>query len=177
MSTKVTTLSKTQLTLPETEEVEKKIASLRLTGSVAPLKLGKSLDAFEKTDATPLIGTEFARGVQLSQWVKAQNADDLIKDLAVLSACLRTVLSWSLLTKSAVSQRGVVFFRDQDLNIEEQKLLGTKLGELSGKPASSKLHIHPITEEASELGDEISVISSERNSQYTDRGDRSQLSA
>lgn len=45
-------------------------------------------------------------------------------------------------------------------------MLGTKLGELSGKPESSKLHVHPITEETSELGDEISVISSERNGQY-----------
>ena len=70
------------------------------------------------------------------------------------------------MTRCIVSQRGVVFFRDQDINIEEQKLLGTKLGELTGKPASSKLHIHPITEESSELGDEISVISSERNSKY-----------
>ena len=81
------------------------------------------------------------------------------------------------MTRCIVSQRGVVFFRDQDINIEEQKLLGTKLGELTGKPASSKLHIHPITEESSELGDEISVISSERNSKYSDRADRSQLSA
>lgn len=77
-----------------------------------------------------------------------------------------------------MSQRGVVFFRDQDLTIDEQKKLGTKLGELSGKPASSKLHIHPITEETSELGDEISVISSERNRQYvTPKSDRSALSA
>ena len=81
------------------------------------------------------------------------------------------------MTRCIVSQRGVVFFRDQDINIEEQKLLGTKLGELTGKPTSSKLHVHPITEESSELGDEISVISSERNSKYSDRADRSQLSA
>lgn len=77
-----------------------------------------------------------------------------------------------------MSQRGVVFFRDQDLTIDEQKLLGTKLGELTGKPASSKLHVHPITEESSELGDEISVISSERNSRYlSPRADRTQISA
>ena len=83
-----------------------------------------------------------------------------------------------MLTKRTVSQRGVVFFRDQDITIAEQKVLGTKLGELSGKPASSKLHIHPITEESSELGDEISVISSERNGKYYDvRSDRTQLSA
>ena len=72
----------------------------------------------------------------------------------------------------------MVFFRDQNITIDEQKLLGTKLGELTGKPASSKLHVHPITEEASELGDEISVISSERNREYLiPRSDRSQLSA
>ena len=81
-------------------------------------------------------------------------------------------------SRATVSQRGVVFFRDQDINIEEQKLLGTKLGELTGKPASSKLHIHPVTEESSELGDEISVISSERNRKYIiPTSDRSQLSA
>lgn len=50
-----------------------------------------------------------------------------------------------------VSQRGVVFFRDQDIEIDDQKILGAKLGELSGKPESSKLHIHPITEETSEV--------------------------
>ncbi|KAF7789165.1 hypothetical protein EIP86_000102 [Pleurotus ostreatoroseus] len=157
----VVTLTKTQLTLPETEQVEKKIASLRLTGATVPLKLGHSLDKFEKTDATPLIGTEFARGTQVADWLKAPNADELIRDLAIL-----------------VSQRGVVFFRDQNITIDEQKLLGTKLGELTGKPASSKLHVHPITEETSELGDEISVISSERRAEYfTPRSDRSQLSA
>lgn len=79
------TLTKTDLTLPETDEVEKKLATLRLTGAPAPLKLGHSLDAIEKTDLTPLIGTEFARGVQLSQLLKAANADELIKDLAITS--------------------------------------------------------------------------------------------
>ena len=52
--------SRTQLILPETEKVAEKIAALRLTGAPAPLKLGKSLDAYEKTDSTPTIGTEFA---------------------------------------------------------------------------------------------------------------------
>ena len=79
------TLTKTQLILPETEQVEKKIASLKLTGSPAPLKLGKSLDVYAKVDSTPLIGTEFARGVQLAQLLKAPNANDLIRDLAILS--------------------------------------------------------------------------------------------
>lgn len=59
-----------------------------------------------------------------------------------------------------------MFFRDQDINIDQQKALGTKLGELTGKPESSKLHVHPTTAETSELGDEISVISSNRNMTY-----------
>jgi len=40
---------------------------------------------------------------------------------------------------SIVSQRGVVFFRNQDLSVDDQKILGQKLGELTGKPESSKV--------------------------------------
>ena len=174
----VATPTKTQLVFPETEEVEQKLATLRLTGAPAPLELGKSLDGFQQTDLTPLIGTEFARGVQIKELLKAPNADELIKDLAILSVYYLSLTLSRFSPVTLVSQRGVVFFRDQDLSIEEQKQLGTKLGELSGKPASSKLHVHPITEETSELGDEISVISSERNREYvTPRSDRTTLSA
>lgn len=63
-----------------------------------------------------------------------------------------------------VSQRGVVFFRAQDnLTDDLQKELAQRLGELSGKPATSKLHIHPVANAGREHGgkdDEISVISS-----------------
>lgn len=69
--------------------------------------------------------------------------------------------------KFAVSQRGVVFFRKQDaLSDEGQKELMQRLGQLSGKPSTSGLHIHPIypvSEQARALkgdDDEISVISS-----------------
>jgi alpha-ketoglutarate-dependent taurine dioxygenase len=63
-----------------------------------------------------------------------------------------------------VSQRGVVFFRAQDkLTNDLQKQLAQRLGELSGKPSTSKLHIHPVSNSGRALGgkdDEISVISS-----------------
>ena len=63
-----------------------------------------------------------------------------------------------------VSQRGVVFFRKQDnLTNDIQKQLIQRLGELSGKPETSKLHIHPILNSERELGGsdpEISTISS-----------------
>jgi alpha-ketoglutarate-dependent taurine dioxygenase len=69
------------------------------------------------------------------------------------------------LTFCVVSQRGVVFFRKQDdLNNDLQKQLAQRLGELSGKPETSKLHIHPVINAGRRLGggdNEISVISSE----------------
>lgn len=63
----------------------------------------------------------------------------------------------------------MVFFRNQDLNIDEQKLLGQKLGELTGKPASSKLHRDALSngkrgipvDQNGRYDDEVSVISSE----------------
>jgi len=151
-----TTTTTTKLVDPATASVAEKLSKLTLTGSPIPLKLGHALDAYARSNATPTIGTEFARGVQLSELLKS---DEAIKDLAIL-----------------ISQRQVVFFRDQDIQIDDQKILGQKLGELSGKPESSKLHVHPITEETSELGDEVSIISSDRRGEY-ERQDRSKLSA
>ena len=62
-----------------------------------------------------------------------------------------------------VSQRGVVFFRRQnDLTDELQKSLVQRLGELTGKPKTSKLHIHPFFHSSLPLGggdDELNVIS------------------
>lgn len=173
-------LTKTQLVLPETEQVEKKLATLRLTGTPSPLKLGDSLNDFKRTDSTPVIGTEFERGIQVADWLKAPNADQLIKDLAVLGELpfINSPLSPAHNAPTLVSQRGVVFFRDQNITIEEQKLLGTKLGELTGKPSSSKLHVHPTTSETSELGDEISVISSDGfSAAYGPGVDRSKFAA
>lgn len=103
-----------------------------------------SFNQFESFDNTPVIGTTFPdKSVQLSHLLTAPNSNELIKDLATL-----------------VSHRGVVFFSDQDLDIQQQKELAAKLGELSGKPATSKLHIHPISEDVPELGADVSIISS-----------------
>jgi hypothetical protein len=73
-----------------------------------------------------------------------------------------------------VSERGVVFFRNQKgFTLELQKILGQKLGQLTGKPSTSGLHIHPVNNAArggsvNERGqvntdNQISVISSEHN--------------
>ncbi|ORY58454.1 uncharacterized protein BCR38DRAFT_460807 [Pseudomassariella vexata] len=116
------------------------------TGHKEPLKLSGALDQFESFDVTPVIGKEFVH-VNLAEWLRAPNSEELIRDLAI-----------------TISQRGVFFFRKQD-NIDDnlQKELVQRLGEYSGKPQTSKLHIHPVNNAAREDGgkdDEISVISS-----------------
>jgi len=49
-----------------------------------PLKLSGALDSFESFDVTPVIGREFV-DVNLADWLKAPNSDDLIRDLAITS--------------------------------------------------------------------------------------------
>ncbi|KAI8807779.1 hypothetical protein BJ742DRAFT_757270 [Cladochytrium replicatum] len=104
----------------------------------APKQTSGSLDNYQKVDLTPVIGTEI-KGVQLSQLSDAQ-----VADLALL-----------------VSQRGVVFFRDQDITIDQEIDLGKKLAAPHGT-----LHVHPLTEEGSEFGDVVTNINSENNKRY-----------
>lgn len=58
-----------------------------------------------------------------------------------------------------------MFFRKQDnITNDLQKELVQRLGELTGKPETSGLHIHPVANSGRQEGvedDEISVISSE----------------
>lgn len=63
-----------------------------------------------------------------------------------------------------MSQHGVVFFRVQDgLDDNLQKTLAHRLGELSGKPIDTKLHIHSVPHSSYEGGakdPEITIINS-----------------
>ncbi|KAI1177160.1 TauD-domain-containing protein [Nemania sp. FL0916] len=114
-----------------------------------PLKLSGALDQFKHFDVTPVIGREFV-DVDLAEWLHAPNSDELIRDLAI-----------------TISRRGVVFFRKQDnITNDLQKELVQRLGQLSGKPSTSGLHIHPIINAGRDRGgkdNEISVISSVQN--------------
>ncbi|OTB06999.1 hypothetical protein M426DRAFT_318362 [Hypoxylon sp. CI-4A] len=116
------------------------------TAHKEPLKLSGALDQFKQFDVTPVIGREFV-DADLAEWLRAPNSDELIRDLAI-----------------TISQRGVVFFRKQDkIDNELQKELVQRLGEQSGKPSTSKLHIHPVINAGRDGGgndDEISTISS-----------------
>lgn len=93
----------------------------------SPLKYSGSLDHLDYFEITPIIGREYPT-VKVTDILNAPNADEQIRDLAIV-----------------ISERGVVFFRDQDdLKIEDQKRFCDLLGKLSGRPADHGLHVHPI---------------------------------
>ncbi|ERF72570.1 hypothetical protein EPUS_02852 [Endocarpon pusillum Z07020] len=103
-----------------------------------------SLDMYPHQDLTPVIGREYM-DLQVTDLLMGLDRDRQIRDLAV-----------------NISQRGVVFLRDQDISPTQMREFCESLSVLAGCPESSGLHIHPLTEEGSELGDQISVISSEK---------------
>ncbi|KAK3111842.1 hypothetical protein LTR53_012493 [Teratosphaeriaceae sp. CCFEE 6253] len=114
-----------------------------------PIRSTGALDHLESFDVTPVIGREFPTA-NLVEMIEAPNANDLLRELAY-----------------TISSRGVAFFRKQDnLTNDLQKQLVHRLGELTGKPSTSKLHIHPVLNSEDEFGEtresdqEISTISS-----------------
>ncbi|KAL4946318.1 hypothetical protein BDV06DRAFT_218448 [Aspergillus oleicola] len=156
MAPSIEVASPTPAAAPDTK-VEAQEATAASSYIREPLKYSGSLDEFKSFDVTPIIGREFPD----TQLTDILNDDQKIRDLAI-----------------TVSRRGVVFFRNQTINSDEQKVLGQKLGELTGKPETSKLHRHAVNNagrkltvnEHGKLDDEISVISSETNRKYY--GDR-----
>ncbi|RMZ39243.1 hypothetical protein AFCA_006153 [Aspergillus flavus] len=110
-----------------------------------PLELRGHLNQYKSFYVTPTIGTEFP-DAHVVDWLKAPNSDELLRDLAV-----------------TISRRGVVFFRAQtDLTDELQKELAQRLGVLTGKPESSKLHIHPLTNYNLDKDPELNVITTDK---------------
>lgn len=143
-----------------------------------PLKVSGALPP-DYFDVTSIIGREYPT-VQLSGLMSSPTRDEYIKDLAITGMWIfwwHYARLWlykveqllQSLTWTTVSERGVVFFRNQkDLTVSMQKELIDLLGRLSGKPASSGIHIHPLLEgkrdvginDAGDVDDHISVISS-----------------
>ncbi|KAM0752057.1 taurine catabolism dioxygenase [Meredithblackwellia eburnea MCA 4105] len=138
----MTTETETQTSV--IDSVTSDVGSLALRGSYEPLKPTGVLDHFKFSELTPVIGRQYEEEVQLSELLNALNRDELLRELAII-----------------VSRRNVVFFKNQTITPEQQSEIAQLLGEVSGKPKDSKLHIHPLTQPNSKLGDRINVIESE----------------
>jgi len=162
----------------DSDSLTNDIGFLTLRGSYTPLKVSGALSQHPQArsiDLTPVIGREYPE-LNLVEVLKAENSDELLRDLAI-----------------TISERGVAFFCNQHLSINELKEVSSpaqgaeraetdpvfalpslllsptqvidRLGKLSGKPSSANLHIHP-TERSSELPDDISTITSARFVNY-----------
>lgn len=109
-----------------------------------PVNYSGTLDGFQHFEVTPAIGREYTN-LQIRDVLAHPESDRLIRDVAY-----------------TISSRGVVFLKNQDVTPAEMKTFVERMSTLAGAPAASMLHVHPLTEEGSELGDQISVISSEK---------------
>jgi hypothetical protein len=86
-------------------------------------------DRYEQSEFTPLIGTAI-KNVSLADILRAPDCDARVRDLAIL-----------------ISSRGFcVFHKQTDLTIADQKLLCRKLGQLTTRPSTSDLWIHPVNQ-------------------------------
>ena len=150
--------------------------------ATCPLKSTGSIDSFKQIILTPIIGTEYPETNIVDEILNASNAEQRIRDLAIKSRSITGKGVWaSTNSRVPVSERGVVFFRKQDnLTNDLQKKLILRLGELTCRPATNSLHIHPVFNDNRELGGtdaEISNISSvQRNVLYKD-SDYSRMAA
>ena len=112
-----------------------------------PLHTTGLLDSlFEPDDLTPVIGRSYPT-LQLRDVLRHDRSDELLRDLAIV-----------------ISRRNVVTPEDQ------QKEFTSRLGQLSGKPRTSGLHVHPALNADREVNlddgqrnrdNEISVVHSE----------------
>lgn len=149
----------------ETSKADKATKSVNNSLLREPLKLHGVLKDFKSFDVAPVIGTDFP-DAKLTDWMKGPNSDELLRDLAITSRLYTdTILKCGSETclLGLVSQRGVVFFhRQTDLTDDLQKELAQRLGELTGKPSSSSLHIHPLANFNMDRDKNVNVITTDQ---------------
>jgi hypothetical protein len=149
----------------ERSKADKAAKSINSVLLKEPVKLYGVLKDFKSFDIAPVIGTEFP-DAKLTDWMKATNSDELLRDLAITGK----LYTDSILKRGSdscllglVSQRGVVFFRHQtDFTDDLQKELVQRLGELTGKPGSSSLHIHPLVNFNMDRDKNVNVITTDQ---------------
>jgi len=109
--------------MPSIEHIESLGANIRGGNAIArtrclhPMVNSGTLNKYTHQDLTPVIGTEFER-LQVTELLESD--EQLIKDLAV-----------------TVSQRGVVFLRNQDVTPQQMKDLMERITRAAGSVSFS----------------------------------------
>jgi hypothetical protein len=107
-----------------------------------PFTYSGSLDSYEHIDSTVSIGREIPT-LQIKKILSSADSDTLIRDLAITGRCSISnqtqVVGSCLYNENTVSERGVVFLRNQDVTTKELLSLGEKLSTLTGSVSTSPL--------------------------------------
>lgn len=69
-----------------------------------PLQLKGVLDQYKSWDVTPIIGREFT-DVNLKEWLRAPNSDELIRDLAITSKSFSDLITSATDFRDSLSTR------------------------------------------------------------------------
>jgi len=135
----------------QTETITQRFETLRLkvqdngkSQLQKPLPYHGSLDKNAFTELTPAIGRQYGPDVQLRDYLNAD--EQSLRDLA-----------------HVVSNRGVIFLKNQTITGEEMQIFLKRFHQVAGAPPSSTLHIHPSinVNGGSDEGIKIQKISSE----------------
>ncbi|WFD21356.1 hypothetical protein MEQU1_000004 [Malassezia equina] len=135
VETQTTTQPKILLNQRATADALPSASSIPIRAPLQTTGILDSLYAFE--ELTPAIGRLYPE-LQLKDILEHDKADELIRDLAI-----------------TISRRGVLFFKNQDLSPEQQKFLTNRLGQVTGKPSTSGLHIHPVYNSERDSNDSV----------------------
>ncbi|KAF5531569.1 taurine dioxygenase family [Fusarium mexicanum] len=138
-------------------------------GSISTLtRLGKTggLDEkFRHEDVTPIIGREYAQVSLVHDILESPNADDLVRNLAITGKRSEQVIpATGLLIRLRACwqyRREASFLSVRRIpSAKKSRYLMQRIGELTGKPATSGLHVHPVMNSAGAGDAEISRIDS-----------------
>ncbi|KAI3323642.1 taurine catabolism dioxygenase [Xylariaceae sp. AK1471] len=104
-------------------------STVNLHSPAQPLEYKGLWDKYRISDITPSIGIT-CEEVDLAELLRSPDCDAKLRDLAIL-----------------ISRRGLcVFPKQAELTVADQKLLCRKLGELTTRPSTSDLWIHPVNQ-------------------------------
>jgi hypothetical protein len=99
-----------------------------------------ALDRFKYVECSPALGREY-HGLQLSSII---DDEAIVKDLAISSMSAHTISDLTLMPRAlSVSERGVLFFDDQDISAADTKRLLLKFNRLTGAPKQSGIYKVP----------------------------------
>lgn len=181
MSRTATTTTKTGtpiLSLRGVDDARKPRKGYQYTGA---------LDQATHRRVNPVLGERFDNFDLKAVFEQSEaERDAILRDIAILSALFLAPFccSFAPLTIRTVARRGVVVFKRQD-NFPPEQLgeLVHRLGQLTGKPSTSHLHIHPLNpgeynEDGSRKGGEkITTEKDSRGAQISAPDERSDFAS